>query len=189
MAQCKPLFGGPFAAEKVRMLFQDRGVKFDHEQVLQSIDLGERIATNRSPTGTAEQPYDFINRVPPMRAPEVERRTLCHKRHLNVFGLREVSGVPEGKAAASVRWQVPAALAHLLGVISGRPSKEIDSGCTSRALISRLGQAMRIEFDHKDNLIMSFPGGIAPLEVPWIGWVMKTMALRPICISMLRGRT
>ncbi|MDI3512530.1 MAG: sulfide:quinone oxidoreductase, partial [Betaproteobacteria bacterium] len=61
MAQSKSLFGVPIVAEKVRMLFQDRGVKVNHEHVLQSIDLDKRVATYKTPTGTAEQGYDFIN--------------------------------------------------------------------------------------------------------------------------------
>jgi sulfide:quinone oxidoreductase len=55
-------------------------------------------------------------------------------------------------------------------------------------MITRLGQAMLIEFDYQNNLITSFPGVIAPLEELWISWVMKTMALKPTYISMLRGR-
>lgn len=209
MAQSKALFGVPIVAEKVRMLFQDRGVKVNHEHVLQSIDLGKRIATYKTPTGTAEQKYDFINVVPPMRAPEVirksplpwtegpfaadgwvevDRDTLRHKRYPNVFAVGDIAGVPKGKTAASVKWQVPVAVSHLLGDITGKASTEVYNGYTSCPLITRLGQAMLIEFDYKDNLIMSFPGVIAPLEELWISWVMKTMALKPTYISMLRGR-
>ncbi len=209
MAQSKALFGVPIVAEKVRMLFQDRGVKVNHEHVLQSIDLGKRIATYKTPTGTAEQKYDFINVVPPMRAPdavrnsplpwtegpfaadgwvEVDRDTLRHKRYPNVFAVGDIAGVPKGKTAASVKWQVPVALAHLVGDITGKASTEVYNGYTSCPLITRLGQAMLIEFDYKDNLITSFPGVIAPLEELWISWVMKTMALKPTYISMLRGR-
>jgi len=209
MAHAKALFGVPIVSEKVRMLFQDRGFKVHHEHVLQAIDLGKRVATYKTPTGTHEQGYDFINVVPPMRAPEVvrnsplpwkegpfapdgwmevDRDTLRHKRYANVFGVGDVAGVPKGKTAASVKWQVPVALDHLLGDISGKPSKEVYNGYTSCPLITRLGQAMLIEFDYKDNLIMSFPGVIAPLEELWISWVMKTMALKPTYISMLRGR-
>jgi sulfide:quinone oxidoreductase len=209
MAQSKSLFGVPIVAEKVRMLFQDRGVKVNHEHVLQAIDLDKRIATYKTLTGTAEQPYDFINVVPPMRAPEVvrnsplpwtegpfasdgwvevDRDTLRHKRYPNVFGVGDIAGVPKGKTAASVKWQVPVAVSHLIGDISGKASSEVYNGYTSCPLITRLGQAMLIEFDYKDNLIMSFPGVIAPLEELWISWVMKTMALKPTYISMLRGR-
>jgi sulfide:quinone oxidoreductase len=209
MAQSKSLFGVPIVAEKVRMLFQDRGVKVNHEHVLQSIDLGQRIATYKTPTGTAEQKYDFINVVPPMRAPdavrnsplpwtegpfaadgwvEVDRDTMRHKRYPNVFAVGDIAGVPKGKTAASVKWQVPVALSHLVGDITGKASTEVYNGYTSCPLITRLGQAMLIEFDYKDNLITSFPGVIAPLEELWISWVMKTMALKPTYISMLRGR-
>ncbi|MBE0587717.1 MAG: NAD(P)/FAD-dependent oxidoreductase, partial [Hydrogenophaga sp.] len=209
MAQSKSLFGVPIVAEKVRMLFQDRGVKVNHEHVLQAIDLDKRIATYKTLTGTAEQKYDFINVVPPMRAPEVvrnsplpwtegpfaadgwvevDRDTLRHKHYSNVFGVGDIAGVPKGKTAASVKWQVPVAVSHLIGDIAGKASSEVYNGYTSCPLITRLGQAMLIEFDYKDNLITSFPGVIAPLEELWISWVMKTMALKPTYISMLRGR-
>jgi len=209
MAQSKSLFSVPIVAEKVRMLFQDRGVKVNHEHVLQSIDLDKRIATYRTVTGTVERGYDFINVVPPMRAPEavrnsplpwtagplaadgwmeVDRDTLRHKRYPNVFGVGDIAGVPKGKTAASVKWQVPVAIDHLVGDITGKASTEVYNGYTSCPLITRLGQAMLVEFDYKDNLVMSFPGVIAPLEELWISWVMKTMALKPTYISMLRGR-
>jgi sulfide:quinone oxidoreductase len=209
MAQGKTLFGVPIVAEKVRMLFQDRGVKVRQEHVLTAIDLERRIATYITPIGTAEQGYDFINVVPPMRAPavvrnsplpwtegvfaadgwmEVERDTLRHKRYPNVFGVGDIAGVPKGKTAASVKWQVPVALSHLVGDITGKASTEAYNGYTSCPLITRLGQAMLIEFDYQDNLIMSFPGVVAPLEELWISWVMKTMALKPTYMSMLRGR-
>jgi len=208
-AHNKAFFGVPIVSEKVRMLFNDRGIKTHTDRVLQSIDLGKRIATFSTPTGTAEQPYDFINVIPPMRAPdavrnsplpwkegpfaadgwmEVDRGSLRHKRFPNVFGVGDIAGVPKGKTAASVKWQVPVAVDHLLADIEGRTSSEVYNGYTSCPLITRLGRAMLIEFDYKDNLTPSFPGVIAPLEELWISWVMKTMALKPTYISMLRGR-
>ncbi len=209
MAHNKALFGVPIVAEKVRMLFQDRGVKVKHEHVMTAIDIDKRMATYKTPTGTAEQGYDFVNVVPPMRAPdvvrnsplpwtegpfaadgwvEVDRETLRHQRYPNVFAVGDIAGVPKGKTAASVKWQVPVAVNHLVGDISGKPSDDKFNGYTSCPLITRLGQAMLIEFDYQDNLITSFPGVIAPLEELWISWVMKTMALKPTYISMLRGR-
>jgi sulfide:quinone oxidoreductase len=47
---------------------------------------------------------------------------------------------------------------------------------------------MQGEFDYQNNLVPSFPGVIAPLEELWVSWVVKTMALKPTYISMLRGR-
>jgi sulfide:quinone oxidoreductase len=96
--------------------------------------------------------------------------------------------VPKGKTAASVKWQAPVAMDHLVAAIQGKESAAVYNGYTSCPLITRLGRAMLIEFDYQDNLVESFPGMIAPLEELWISWVMKTMALKPTYISMIRGR-
>ena len=209
MSNNKALFSVPIVSEKVRMLFQDREVKVNYEHVMTGIDLGKKIATYKTPNGTVEQGYDFINVIPPMRAPavvrnsplpwqsgpwveegwmEVQQNNLRHKRYPNIFGVGDIAGVPKGKTAASVKWQVPVAVSHLLGDISGQPSDAVYNGYTSCPLITRLGRAMLVEFDYQNNLITSFPGLIAPLEELWITWVVKTMALKPTYLSMLRGK-
>lgn len=208
-ANNKVLFSVPIVSEKVRMLFRERGIRVNYERVLQSIDPGRRIATFRTPDGTEEQDYDFIHVIPPMRAPdavrnsqltwrqgawadegwmEVDKDTLRHARYPNVFGVGDIAGVPKGKTAASVKWQVPVAVEHLVADIAGKTSDALYEGYTSCPLITRLGRAMLVEFDYENNLVPSFPGVIAPLEELWVSWVMKTMALKPTYISMLRGR-
>jgi sulfide:quinone oxidoreductase len=207
-AHNKVLFSVPIVSEKIRMLYQDRKVKVNYDHVLSAIDPGKRIATFVTPTGKAETSYDFINVIPPMRAPEavrnsplrwqegpfagdgwmeVDKGTLRHKRFANVFGVGDVAGVPKGKTAASVKWQVPVAVEHLIASLEGKTSSLIYTGYTSCPLITRLGRAMLVEFDYQDNLVPSFPGVIAPLEELWITWVMKTIALKPTYIAMLRG--
>lgn len=209
MAQNDVLFSVPIVSEKVRMLFEDRGIKAHYKHVLNAIDIDKRIARYQTAAGLIEQNYDFINVIPPMRAPlvvrnsslpwqqgpwasdgyaEVDQGTLRHKRFPNVFAVGDVAGVPKGKTAASVKWQVPVALDHLVADISGKKSDALYEGYTSCPLITRLGRAMLIEFDYKNNLVESFPGVIAPLEELWVSWVMKTMALKPTYISMLRGK-
>ncbi len=208
-AHNKVLFSVPIVSEKVRMLYQDRQVKVRYEHVLSAINPAKRLATFLTPTGTTEIPYDFINVVPPMCAPEaiknsplcwqdgifaadgwmeVDKGSLRHRRFPNVFGVGDIAGVPKGKTAASVKWQVPVAVDHLLASIEGKTSSMIYTGYTSCPLITRLGRAMLVEFDYQDNLVPSFPGVIAPLEELWVTWVMKTIALKPTYIAMLRGR-
>ncbi|HLS52238.1 MAG TPA: FAD/NAD(P)-binding oxidoreductase [Burkholderiaceae bacterium] len=203
------LFSVPIVSEKVRMLFDSRDIQTNYHRVLHRIDPGKKIATFRTPDGFEEQDYDFIHVIPPMAAPlavqnsplpwqsgawaeqgwmDVDRHTLRHKRYPNVFGVGDIAGVPKGKTAASVKWQVPVALDHLIASINDKPSQAHYDGYTSCPLITRLGQAMLVEFDYENNLVPSFPGVIAPLEPLWISWVMKTMALKPTYISMLRGR-
>lgn len=208
-ANNKVLFGVPIVSEKVRMLFQQRGIQVNYERVLKRIDPGKRIATFSTPAGSEEQGYDFIHVIPPMRAPqavrnsplrwqtgpwadegwmEVDKGTLRHVRFHNVFGVGDIAGVPKGKTAASVKWQVPVAVDHLVAEISGGTSQALYTGYTSCPMITRLGRAMLVEFDYENNLVPSFPGVVAPLEELWVSWVMKTMALKPTYISMLRGR-
>ena len=208
-AHNRVLFSVPIVAEKVRMLYQDRGIRVTHDHVLRAIDPGRRIATFRTPGGDVEQRYDFINVVPPMRAPqvvrnsplpwqsgpfaadgwaEVDRATLRHVRFPEVFCVGDVAGVPKGKTAASVKWQVPVAVDHLVAAIQGRESAERYNGYTSCPLITRIGRAMLVEFDYNDNLVPSFPGVIAPLEELWITWIMKEVGLKPTYLAMLRGR-
>jgi sulfide:quinone oxidoreductase len=208
-AHNKTLFSVPIVHEKTRMLFQDRGIKIQYDHVLRAIDLDRRIATFTIPGGVEELKYDFINVIPPMRAPdavrnstlrwqegpfasdgwmEVDKGNLRHQRYPNVFGVGDVAGVPKGKTAASVKWQVPVAVDHLIATITGAQSNAVYNGYTSCPLITRLGRAMLVEFDYQDNLAPSFPGVIAPLEELWVTWVIKTMALKPTYLAMLRGR-
>lgn len=206
----RALFSVPVVSEKVRMLFEERGVEIYYDRELKALDLDKQIATFNSPEGKVELPYDFINVIPPMRAPdavrysplawktgpfafdgwmEVEKGTLRHVRYPNVFGLGDIAGVPKGKTAASVKWQVPVAVDHLVADIQGKTSDLIYTGYTSCPLITHLGQAMLVEFDYQNNLMPSFPGIIAPLEELWTSWIMKTMGLKPTYMSMLRGRS
>ena len=190
------------------MLYEERGIDTVYEHVMKKIDPVRKIATFTTPEGDKELGYDFTNVIPPMRAPdvilnsplpwadkwvgqgwvEVDKNTLRHTRYPDVFAVGDIAGVPKGKTAASVKWQVPVAVDQLVAQIEGRESKESYNGYTSCPLITRIGSAMLVEFDYKDNLVPSFPGLIAPLEELWISWLMKEIALKPTYNAMLRGR-
>lgn len=206
-AQSKSLFGVPIVAEKVRMLFGERGIAVKHEHVLKSIDTARKVATYVTPEGDKELPWDFINVIPPQRAPqvvrdaglswadkwadqgwmEVDTKTLRHLRYPEIFAIGDVAGVPKGKTAASVKWHQPVVEDHLVAQIQGKEGTQVFNGYTSCPLITRVGRAMLIEFDYKDNLVPSFPGIIPPLEELWISWLMKEVALKATYNAMLRG--
>lgn len=201
------LFGVPIVAEKVRMLFADRGITANMKQTLKAIDPGRKRAVFTGENGETEMDYDYIHVIPPQRAPEVvrqsglswadkwvdqgwvevDRETMRHLRYPKVFALGDVAGVPKGKTAASVKWQVPVVEDHLVAAISGKEGTAKYNGYTSCPMITRVGRAMLIEFDYKNDLTPSFPGIIAPLEELWISWLMKELALKPTYNAMLRG--
>ncbi|HCL63387.1 MAG TPA: pyridine nucleotide-disulfide oxidoreductase [Rhizobium sp.] len=208
-AQNKTFFSVPIVSEKVRMLFEERGIDSVYDHVMTKIDPGRKIATFKTPEGDKEIGYDFTNVIPPMRAPEVvmnsplpwkegiwvdqgwvevDKHTLRHVRYPDVFAVGDIAGVPKGKTAASVKWQVPVAVEQLAAQIEGRETSDRYDGYTSCPLITRVGKAMLVEFDYNNNLTPSFPGIIAPLEELWISWLMKEIALKPTYNAMLRGR-
>lgn len=119
---------------------------------------------------------------------EVDPATLRHTRYPDVFAVGDVAGVPKGKTAASVKWQVPVVVDHLVATIADTAPTAEYTGYTSCPMITRVGRAMLIEFDYKNNLVPSFPGVIAPLEELWISWLMKEVALKPTYNAMLRGK-
>ncbi len=202
------LFGVPIVSEKVRMLFGDRGITPVYSHVLKAVDADAKRATFATPTGDRQIEYDYLHVIPPQRAPEfvrqsglswadkwtdqgwaeVDQQTLRHRRYPDIFALGDVAGVPKGKTAASVKWQVPVVEDHLVAAIEGRAGTEVYTGYTSCPLITRIGRAMLIEFDYNNDLTPSFPGIIAPLEELWISWLMKEVALKATYNAMLRGR-
>lgn len=208
MANNNSLFGVPIVSEKVRMLFENRGITPAYSHVLKAIDPGRKSAVFATPDGDQERAYDYIHVIPPQRAPDVVRqsglswadkwidqgwvetdpKTLRHRRHPEIFALGDVAGVPKGKTAASVKWQVPVVEDHIVADLQGRVGTETYDGYTSCPLITRVGRAMLIEFDYNNNLVPSFPGVIAPLEELWISWLMKEVALKATYNAMLRGR-
>lgn len=202
------LFGVPIVSEKVRMLFEDRGITPHYSHVLKAVDAGRKIATFDTPDGDAEMAYDYLHVIPPQRAPdviresglswadkwtdqgwvEVDKSTLRHLRYPDIFALGDVAGVPKGKTAASVKWMVPVVEDHLVAAIEGREGTAVYTGYTSCPLITRVGRAMLVEFDYNNNLTPSFPGVIAPLEELWVSWLMKEVALKATYNAMLRGK-
>lgn len=212
------LFSVPIVAEKVRMLYGQRGIDTHLRHRLTAIEPGQKRAifeatsidpvTRAETQSQVEMDYDYLHVIPPMRAPDVIRQsglswadrwtdqgwvecdpqTLRHTRYPEVFALGDVAGVPKGKTAASVKWHVPVIEDHLIAAIEGREGTETFNGYTSCPLITRVGRAMLVEFDYQDNLVPSFPGLIAPLEELWISWLMKEVALKATYNAMLRGK-
>lgn len=193
--------------EKVRQIFENRGINARYEHVIQAIDPGSKRVTYRTPEGAAEYDYDFIHLVPPMRAPdvlvdsplgwqdgpyaadswlEVDMYDLQHRRYPNIFGIGDINGVPRGKTAASVKWQAPVAVSNLIDMIEGREMRARYNGYTSCPLVTRVGTAMLVEFDYDGNLTPSFPF-IDPLQESWVSWVIEEKALLPTYNAMLRG--
>ncbi len=202
------LFAVPPVHEKVKSLFAARDIAANYNHVLKAIDPGTKRATYATQTGDVTLSYDFIHVVPPMRAPdavrnsplawqggplavdgwvEADKATLRHPRFANVFAVGDVAGVPRGKTAASVKWQVPVVVDNLVAETAGRKGTAAYNGYTSCPLVTAYGKAMLIEFDYDGNLVPSFPF-IPPLDELWVSWLIEEKGLKGAYRAMLRGR-
>jgi len=193
---------------KVRELFSDRDIAINESHNLTAINPDSKVATYQTPDGQVDLDYDFIHIVPPMRAPEavrnsplpwqsgpwandgwieVDKSSLRHLRFPNVFAVGDIAGVPRGKTAASVKWQVPIAIEHLIAELNGTTTTAAYNGYTSCPMVTRYGRAMLIEFDYDGTLIRSFPF-IDPLQELWVSWMIDEKGLLGTYRAMLRGR-
>ena len=189
------------------MLFEERDIEPFYNHVLTAIDPDAKRAIYRTPNGAVTLDYDMIHVIPPMSAPEAVRRSplpwqsgpnaaegwievspenLRSPRYPNVFAVGDVAGVPRGKTAASVKWQVPVAVDHMIAAANGQVSPKVYNGYTSCPMVTGLGKAMLVEFDYAGNLTPSFPF-IDPLEELWISWFIEEKALLGTYRAMLRG--
>ncbi len=202
------VFAVPPVHDKVKALFAGRDIAVNYSHVLKAIDPGAKRATYATPTGDVTLDYDFIHVVPPMRAPdavrnsplpwrqgplaadgwvEAEKATLRHPRYPEVFAIGDIAGVPRGKTAASVKWQVPVVVDNLIAETAGHTPRQTYNGYTSCPMVTAIGKAMLIEFDYDGKLTPSFPF-IPPLEELWVSWLIEEKGLKGTYRAMLRGR-
>ncbi len=201
------LFAVPVVNTRVKEMFAERQIDTLYSHVIHSIDPDAKKATYQTPEGLVTLDYDMIHVIPPMSAPpsvrnsplawqsgpqaaggwvEVDQTTLRSPRYPNVFAVGDVAGVPKGKTAASVKFQVPVAVDHMVAAANGLESPKLYNGYTSCPLVTGLGKAMLIEFDYQDNLVPSFPF-IDPLKELWVSWFIEEKALLGTYKAMLRG--
>lgn len=194
--------------KKVKQLFSERDIAVNYHHELIALDPGAKRAIYRTPDGKVSMDYDFIHVVPPMRAPdavrnsplpwgtgplaadgwvEAEKATLRHPRYSNVFSVGDTAGVPRGKTAASVKWQVPVVVENLVAELNGKAPTAAYNGYTSCPMVTGYGKAMLVEFDYAGNLTPSF-WFIDPLEELWASWVIDEKGLIGAYRAMLRGR-
>lgn len=194
--------------ERVGEMFADREVAVNFSHILTAIDADAKQATYATEAGPVVMDYDLIHVVPPMRAPdavrdsplpwqdgplaadgwiEAHKATLRHPRYANVFSVGDIAGVPRGKTAASVKWQVPVVVDNLVAETAGRTPAKAYNGYTSCPMVTGYGRAMLIEFDYDGNLTPSFPF-IDPLKDLWVSWLVEEKGLKGAYRAMLRGQ-
>lgn len=116
--------------------------------------------------------FDMIHVTPPQSAPDfirnsplansagwvdVDKGTLQHVRHSNIFSLGDASGLPTSKTGAAIRKQAPVLVTNLLDVMEGRLPSATYQGYTSCPVVTGYGKLMLAEFDYNHNRTETFP--------------------------------
>lgn len=187
-------------------------VKFGHR--LTEVDLEKKIATFEvlpdMTTGaiaeTAHLAYDLLHVVPPMSTHDfvrnsglaansgaqtgwlkVDRHTLQHEDFSNIFGIGDVTGVPNSKTGAAVSKQAPVVAANLISAIHGHTLKENYDGYSSCPLITGFGKVILAEFGYEGKLMPSFPLDMTKERRSM--WLLKKYLLpKMYWNAMMRGR-
>lgn len=116
--------------------------------------------------------FDMIHVTPPQSAPDfvrqsplanaagwvdVDKNTLQHVRHSNIFSIGDASGLPTSKTGAAIRKQAPVLVENLLKAIALQPLTASYTGYTSCPLVTGYGKLVLAEFDYNNQPMETFP--------------------------------
>jgi sulfide:quinone oxidoreductase len=127
-------------------------------------------------TELVEQHYELLHVVPPMSAHDyvhdsnlaftsgpqagwlkVDQGSLQHQDHKNIFGIGDVTGVPNSKTGAAIRKQAPVVVKNICEAIVGRAPTAVYDGYSSCPLVTANGKVILAEFGYEGKLMPSFP--------------------------------
>ncbi len=172
------------------------------EKTTESVENGE----TKSSVTIEKLSYDLLHVVPPMSAHQlikdsglaftagphsgwlkVDQHSLQHQDFKNIFGIGDVTGVPNSKTGAAIRKQAPVVAQNIMDVIEGRsPSQKYD-GYASCPLITGIGQVILAEFGYDGKLMPSFPMDMTKERKSM--WILKKDLLPPMYwYGMMKGR-
>lgn len=206
----KVIFGVPaFAAPLMEVAARKKiDLKFAHKLV--EVKATEKVAVfektnDNGAVETVSLKYDLLHVVPPMSAHEyvhssnlafkdgpqagwlkVDQQTLQHQDHPFVFGIGDVTGVPNSKTGAAIRKQAPIVVDNLLDVMEGLPVRGQYDGYSSCPLVTARGKVILAEFGYDGKLMPSFP--LEMTKERRSMWILKRHLLPPMYWhGMLKG--
>jgi sulfide:quinone oxidoreductase len=200
------MFGVPFYAKALSEVVSQYGITPRYNHNLVAVDgPGRRALFETGPADArtrAEFGFDFLHVVPPQSAPDfikaspladgsgwvaVDKHTLRHAQHANVWGLGDCTTTPNSKTAAAVRAQAPVLVANLLRALGSDGEEARYDGYASCPLTTSRGRIMLAEFGYDGVIMPSFAADPRiPLRRYW--WLKKYLLPWLYWELMLQGR-
>lgn len=206
----KAMFGVPVFAKALDEIVKEKNIepKFLHKIVGVDAEKKEAIFDVTDANGNVTRQslkYDLLHLVPTMSAHSfisesslacqegeqkgwlaVDKFTLQHVKYPNVFGVGDVTGVPNSKTGAAVRKQYPVVVKNLLAVMNGKEPQAKYDGYSSCPLITEIGKVMLAEFGYDGKLMPTFP--LDPAVPRTSMWILKKEILPKLYwYGMLKG--
>jgi len=197
------MFGVPFYAQALDKVMAAYGATPDFGHKLIAVDGPAKQATFEVADEGRQVTFDFemLHVVPPQSAPDfiksspianeagwvdVDKSTLQHAKHANVYGLGDCCSTPNSKTAAAVRSQVPVLVSNLLAALNGNPATASYDGYASCPLTTSRGKVLLAEFSYDGAITPSFP--VDPRIPRRTYWALKKHFLPRLYWRMLSGR-
>ena len=168
------LFTAPYYIPALERVIESRGLEVQLGQELVALrpETHEAVFRNVKAGGEQVLRYDMIHVTPPMSPPEfvrtgplanadgwveVDKYSLQHVRHPQVFCLGDSSNLPTSKTGAAVRKQAPVVVENLLALRAGQPLTARYDGYTSCPVVTGRGKLIMAEFNYAKEPIETFP--------------------------------
>ena len=189
-------FGIPAIADSLDEVIAHYGITLHTNSEMTAVDAASRKVTISSvaPGGTnAMLPYDVLHAVPRQSAPDwiktsplstsdptgyvdIDKHTMQHLRHPNVFSLGDAGSSPNSKTGAAIRKQAPVVVANVDAYLKNQPLPGSYAGYSSCPIITSSHAMLLAEFDYDLNLEPSFPM-LDPTKPHLAYWYLKKYGL------------
>ncbi len=208
------LFGVPEYVPALMQYVERYGAKLNFFNNLVAVDGAARKATFEvaqpdagpdAEKARVEVEFGMIHVCPPQVAPDfirvspladqagwvdVDKETLRHTQHDNIWALGDVMNAPNAKTAAAARKQAPVVADNVVADIEGRGPVSAYDGYGSCPLTVERGKIVLAEFGYGGRLLPSFPKFVINGQKPSrLAWFLKERMLPPIYWkAMLKGK-
>jgi sulfide:quinone oxidoreductase len=177
----KAMFGIPTFSDALEKIVRERKIQPLFQHKLVAVDATQKLAffdvtDAEGKVSRQEIKFDLLHLVPTMSAHSfisgsslahsegdqkgwlaVDKHTLQHLKYANIFGIGDVTGVPNSKTGAAIRSQYPVVAKNLLALMRGHEPKAKYDGYSSCPLITEIGKVMLAEFGYDGKIMPSFP--------------------------------
>lgn len=201
-------FGIPSIADSLDDVIADYGITLHTHSEVTAVDAASRkvAVTSLAASGTDTMlSYDVLHAVPRQSAPDwvkssplstgdaagyvdIDKHTMQHVRHPNVFSLGDAASSPNSKTGAAIRKQAPTVVDNIGAYLERRPLSATYDGYSSCPIVTSSHAMLLAEFDYDMALKPSIPV-LDPTTPHRAYWYLKKYGLPFMYWNlMLKGR-